>query len=122
MCKQYRYIFNDESLEIPRGLVDEGETVKNAAIRELKEETGIDTADIKYIGSLRTSIGFLDEEVALFLTREFTAPTHFIDETNEIDKVIELPLPKVLALIMDGKIIDGLTVSAILKVNQLLHR
>ncbi|XXH03114.1 hypothetical protein Hte_009505 [Hypoxylon texense] len=38
--KQYRAPVDKVTIEIPAGLVDEGETAEQAAIRELKEETG----------------------------------------------------------------------------------
>ncbi|KAI1392534.1 MutT/nudix family protein [Hypoxylon trugodes] len=38
--KQYRAPIDRITIEVPAGLIDEGETVEEAAIRELKEETG----------------------------------------------------------------------------------
>ncbi|KAK0628243.1 NUDIX hydrolase domain-like protein [Bombardia bombarda] len=38
--KQYRPPLNQVVIELPAGLIDEGETPEKAAIRELKEETG----------------------------------------------------------------------------------
>ncbi|KAL7620940.1 ADP-ribose diphosphatase [Parahypoxylon ruwenzoriense] len=38
--KQYRAPIDKVTIEVPAGLIDEGETVEEAAIRELKEETG----------------------------------------------------------------------------------
>ncbi|KAI0173597.1 MutT/nudix family protein [Hypoxylon sp. FL1284] len=38
--KQYRAPIDKVTIEVPAGLVDEGETAEQAAIRELKEETG----------------------------------------------------------------------------------
>lgn len=41
MLRQYRYPLDDYLYELPAGLVDSGETAKQAAIREMKEETGL---------------------------------------------------------------------------------
>lgn len=38
--KQFRAPIDKVCIEVPAGLVDEGETAKEAAVRELKEETG----------------------------------------------------------------------------------
>lgn len=38
--KQFRPPINKVVIEIPAGLVDEGETAADSAVRELKEETG----------------------------------------------------------------------------------
>ena len=36
--------------EMPGGIVEEGESLKDAAIRETKEESGIDIEDLKFCG------------------------------------------------------------------------
>ena len=42
LIRQWRYPCNDFIIEFPSGLIDSGETVEQAAIREFKEETGLD--------------------------------------------------------------------------------
>lgn len=41
MLRQFRYPLNAYLYELPAGLVEEGETPKESAIREMKEETGL---------------------------------------------------------------------------------
>lgn len=42
MIRQYRYPLDKWIYELPAGLIDEGETASQAAVREMKEETGLD--------------------------------------------------------------------------------
>ena len=42
MIRQYRYPLDAYLYELPAGLIDPGETAKEAAVREMKEETGLD--------------------------------------------------------------------------------
>lgn len=42
LVRQYRYPVGDYIYELPAGLVDDGESVIEAGIREMKEETGLD--------------------------------------------------------------------------------
>ena len=42
MIRQYRYPIGDYLYELPAGLIDDGETPGVAAVREMKEETGLD--------------------------------------------------------------------------------
>ncbi len=41
MIRQYRYPLDAWLYELPAGLIDEGETASEAAVREMKEETGL---------------------------------------------------------------------------------
>lgn len=43
VIRQFRKPIDDYIYELPAGLIDPGETAEKAAIRELKEETGLDT-------------------------------------------------------------------------------
>ena len=65
LVRQYRYPIDAYIYEFPAGLVEEGEDFREAGIRELKEETGleleiIDVSEI-YERPYFTSIGMTDE-------------------------------------------------------------
>jgi len=57
--KQYRRGVNDEVIELPAGWIEKGETPKRAALRELKEETGL-TGKIQFIQPLYPQPEFTD--------------------------------------------------------------
>ena len=65
--RQYRYPVGQELIELPAGLVDEGETPLETARRELKEETGHSSDEWREIAVCYPSAGYADEEVTIFL-------------------------------------------------------
>lgn len=120
LCRQYRYIFESDSWEIPRGFANKGESSVSAAQRELREEAGLMAQELTMIGSLKLSAGILNENCHIYLARKVTLLAARRDEEKEIKKVEIFSFKKVLEMVEDNKIDDGLTVGAILKVNQLL--
>ena len=68
VIKQYRYSIDDYIYELPAGLIDENETLEEAAVRELKEETGLDLHVIScptyFNKPYYTSVGLSDENCA----------------------------------------------------------
>lgn len=65
LVKQFRYPINDYVYEFPAGLVEQGEDMLEAAIREMHEETGLAfvprKADNAYSKPFFTSTGMTDE-------------------------------------------------------------
>ncbi len=63
--RQYRPAVRSDTLEIPAGLIDKGETPHAAAIRELAEEAQL-TGDLEYLAGFYLSPGFCDEKLHVF--------------------------------------------------------
>ncbi len=65
VIKQFRVSAGKYMYEIPAGLMDEGESIEDAAVREFFEETGM-KLDITKISPARyTSVGIIDERCSM---------------------------------------------------------
>lgn len=70
LTKQFRPPMGDYMTSIPAGLIDEGETVIETAIRESKEEAGVEIEDIELLcANGASSSGMTDETNAIVLAR-----------------------------------------------------
>ncbi|HBG82048.1 TPA: hypothetical protein DDW69_04425 [candidate division CPR2 bacterium] len=83
----YRKFHNDWAF--PKGHVDEGEDFEFAAIREIKEETGIDTEMIKSLPPDEYYNDFEDKNVVvhMFLLRPLNTETNIEYEGDQVDWV-----------------------------------
>jgi ADP-ribose pyrophosphatase len=68
MVEQFRPPVGCRVLEHPAGLIDDGETDRQAAVRELMEETGVCVSEdcLIDLGLIFAGVGMTDEQVHLF--------------------------------------------------------
>lgn len=94
MIRQYRYPLDDYLYELPAGLIDAGETAQEAAIREMKEETGLDFTvyeggDAAYRRPFFMGAGFTDESCnAVFGYAEGTIGRDDMEDTETIQVLL----------------------------------
>jgi len=72
MIRQYRYAAKQYLWELVAGRIDKGETVREAAARELREETGYRAKRFRLILELFPTPGFLEERMHLLLAEGLT--------------------------------------------------
>lgn len=84
LVAQVRPAVGRELLELPAGLVDEGETPDDAAQRELQEEIGYRAGHLEQVGKFFMSPGYSDEEMVLFLATDLGASQLPQDAGEEI--------------------------------------
>lgn len=113
LVKQYRKAINKEIYEIPAGLVENNEALKETAIRELQEEIGYTTENLEYLFDAYSSPGFTDEKVSLFLARSLQPSKLKLDE-DEFLTVHTFQLPELVKLVEDCVIVDAKTIIGIL--------
>jgi len=67
LIRQFRVPVNAEVIEFPAGLVDKGETLEEAALRELKEETGYLAKILSVSPPTPKSAGLTNEQATIVL-------------------------------------------------------
>lgn len=119
LVQQYRYVFQEELLEIPAGKLEKGEEPYSAALRELQEETGAIPGFFQPLGRIYPSPGCYGEILHLFLARNLRFGEINPDE-DEFLRVERIPFSELVNRIMKNEISDAKTVTGILKVKLLL--
>lgn len=81
ICTKYK-IDNVGYIDIPGGKIEIGETPQNAAIREFKEETGIDISDLEKLGNIIVEYPDRIYEMEIFKTNKYNGIPQEFDENE----------------------------------------
>lgn len=113
MIRQYRHAARQYLWELVAGRIDDGETVRQAAVRELKEETGCRAKRFTEFLELFPSPGFLEERMHILLAEGLT-PGEAEPEPDE--KIISraYSVEELQRMIQHGQLRDGKSIAGIL--------
>ncbi len=114
--KQFRFGIAAETIEIPAGIMDAGETPQLAAERELREETGYTSNHWEYLGSFQANPAFMNNicHSWLALDVEKKYPLQ-LDEGEQIS-VAEFSLDEIRREIKKGHLRNSLSLVALSQV------
>lgn len=114
MVSQYRNALDRYTLEIPAGgLQSKDEPTKDAAARELAEETGYRSDHLELLLSIRTTVAFCNEKIDIYVADHLMPGSQHLDE-DEFVNVKAYTLEELTEMIYSGKIQDSKTVAAIM--------
>ncbi len=114
LVRQFRKAIEDYCLEIVAGLMEPGESERNCALRELREETGHEPLQMFELGDVIMAPGYSNERIRLYFA---TVGDHEGDQDlddGEHVEVVNLSADELERLVKDGSIADGKTLAALL--------
>ncbi len=98
LIREYAAGFHEMQLTLVKGAVDDGESLEEAANRELKEEVGFGARRIEFIKKLNLAPGHMGFTINLLLARDLY-PERLPGDEPEPPEVVTWPLAELDALI-----------------------
>ncbi|MFY0697537.1 MAG: NUDIX hydrolase [Balneola sp.] len=121
LINQYRYPAKQIFLEVPAGKIDKGENPHQTAVRELREETGIEAKELHYVGHFFPTIGYADEVIHIYIAMDLKFNEDATDDDEFVQKE-RVPLKEAVQLIHSGEINDGKTICCLLRAEEYLKK
>jgi len=100
MVEQYRPAIGEFCLELPAGLVEDGESFTTAGARELREETGFDPAGISLVEEFWVATGVLRHRRGIVFA-EGLEPVSVDRDSNEFLRIRRVPIDEALARVRE---------------------
>lgn len=102
MIKEPRTPIGKTVLAFPAGIIENGETEEEGAIRELEEETGYKARKIKKLRQVYPAMGYSNEKVVIFLAKDLIKTQRHLDEKEDIE-IIEVPKEELKQMLDNGE-------------------
>ena len=112
LVRQYRHGIDAVTLEVPAGIVEQGEEPLAAVQRELAEETGYVSERWQDLGSVHPNPAFQNNRCYTFLALDCRHAAARHQDPGEDIEVVVLPLAEVGRLIREGAIDHALAIAA----------
>src|ERR1700678_1633863 len=113
LVRQNRHAIGADTWEVCAGGIDAGETPEEAAIRELREETGFRARSVRRLWSAYSAPGFCNELLHFFHTDSYDIGAAEPDAEEEIE-IATFPLNRVREMIERDELRDAKTQVAVL--------
>jgi ADP-ribose pyrophosphatase len=110
--RQFRLGAGQELLELPAGLLEEGESAEHSAAREVQEEIGMAAGRLQRLGEFYMVPGYSTEKLEIYLATDLYPSVLPTDEFELLEKVV-VPVAEALRMARAGEIKDGKTLATL---------
>jgi ADP-ribose pyrophosphatase len=112
VIKSYRHLVDSIQIEVPSGYIETGEDPQEAALRELKEETGYGAKEIIKIGSYTPDYTMFEQKGNLFVAYDLVNEGDQKLGSMELIEPAILTVREIMKLLSEGKILNASSIVA----------
>ena len=110
--KEYAAAIDSYTLTLPKGRIDEGELLLEAANRELQEEIGLKSNDLTHVYTLDLAPGYINHKTHVVLAKDLVPSKLEGDEPEELE-VVEYKLSEISHLLENNKNLDSRVIACL---------
>jgi len=119
LIKEYAAGTHRYELCLPKGRIDAGETVLQAANRELKEEAGFGARNLRVLRSITLAPTYMSHAIDLVLAEDLY-PERLAGDEPELLEVIPWRLDRLHELVLREEFSEGRSMAALLVIKEML--
>ncbi|MGB3609204.1 MAG: ADP compounds hydrolase NudE [Cellvibrio sp.] len=112
LVREYAAGIEDYHLALPKGAIDKGETLEQAANRELKEEVGYGARDLQLLKRVNLSPAYMEHGINIVLARDLYPERLSGDEPEPIE-VVPYPFKDLVSLVARPDFCEGRSIAAL---------
>lgn len=114
LVKQYRFLINGPSWELPGGTMEDAEDLRAGIARECLEETGVAVGQLQELVTYYPGLDNVDNRTTIFYAEDAKPSSSFSGDPREVGQIAWIPLGHCIEMVFSGEILDAMTIAGLL--------
>lgn len=121
LIREYSAGTDDYQLAFPKGLVDQGESIEQAANRELKEEVGFGANQFSILREVSLAPGYFTHKMTILLAKDLFEEKLIGDEPEPLE-LVRWPITKIDQLLNQADFTEARSIAGLLLAERALKK